>query len=115
MKKCILLLSGFVFLQGCAHLWDSEDPADYTKDKAAGRALTRLVRYADSHSVPVYEFRGPYFKEVLGGAFPAYIVCYKHPTHFFCYDDWTGNEDSGLYVTGESQTERMKWLKKQPD
>lgn len=110
-----LWLAGLVFLQGCSGFWESENPDHYTRDKAAGNAMEKLARYADSHSVPVYQFRGPYFKEGLGGDFPAYIVCYKHPVHFFCYDDWTGNEDSALYANIESPTERMKWLKKQPD
>ncbi len=115
MKRYLLLLSGFIFLQGCAHLWDSEDPADYTKEKAAGRAMTRLVRYADLHHVPVYRFRGPYFTEGLGLDFPIYIVCYKHPAHYFCYDDWTGNTTSGPYIPGNTRTEAMKWLHKMPD
>lgn len=115
MKRYLFLLSGFLFLQGCSNFWESENPAHYTRDKAAGNAMEKLVRYADLHDVPVYQFRGPYFKEGLGGDFPTYRVCYKHPIHFFCYDDWTGNEDSGLYANGESPTERMKWLKRQPD
>ncbi len=116
MKRYFLLLSGFIFLQGCANFWDDENPENYTKDKAAGVAMEKLVRYADLHHVPVYQFRGPYFMESLGGDFPTYRVCFKIPnSYYYCHDHLTGIEDSGSYLKTKPYTERMNWLKSQPD
>ncbi|WP_303672522.1 hypothetical protein [Vampirovibrio chlorellavorus] len=115
MKRCVLLLSGFIFLQGCANFWEDENPAHYTRDKAAGAAMEKLVRYADLHHVPVYQFRGPYFMESLGGDFPTYRVCFKIPnSYYYCHDHLTGIEDSGLYKRGVPKDDRNLWLEKQP-
>jgi len=79
---------------------NGEKPAAYAKDRAAARAMAKLVRYAEANHIPVYQFKGPYFSVSLGLDFPTYVVTFKHPKHYFIYDDWTGNIDSDLNSLG---------------
>jgi hypothetical protein len=111
----IVVLIAVWFIFGFLNDVNNPDPQNYTKDKAAGQAMEKLVRYAEAHHVPVYQFKGPYFSDVLGQDFALYAVCYKHPKHHFCYDHWTNTEDSGPVQPGEKKSERMKWLERQPD
>ena len=100
-----------LLLTGC-----KEDPAVYSKDKAAGRAMERLVRYADSQRVPVSQFQGPFFKENIGGEQVTYMVCYKSKTHYFCRDDWSGNEFGGVFSLDSYQARKeINWLREATD
>lgn len=47
----------------------------------------------------------------LGADFIACVICYKRPIYFFCYPDWTGIEDSGMYKPGQPKGNRNRWLK----
>jgi len=62
---------------------DGEKPSAYAKDRAAARAMVKLVRYCQRYNIPVDQFRGPYFQDVLGLNYPAYIVSFNHPDHYF--------------------------------
>ena len=114
MKSLNIIISGLLLLSGCQSWKYSDDPAHYTKDKALARAEAELQKFADEYGVPVSDFKGPYFDTVKAIEYPAYIVCYKNPPHYFCYDDWTGRRNAGSIEEGDMRPGgRFDWLRKQ--
>ncbi|HEY9686234.1 MAG TPA: hypothetical protein V6C52_04585 [Coleofasciculaceae cyanobacterium] len=88
-SKYAFILGIFLLISsGCQQLKHSDSFEKDTKEIALARAKVELQKYATEYGLSTSEFKGPYFDTVKALDYPAYIVCYKHPLHYFCYDDW---------------------------
>ncbi|MDX2086070.1 MAG: hypothetical protein SFZ03_11865 [Candidatus Melainabacteria bacterium] len=96
-----LFLVGSIWFFVGLFFFSDPDPQNYTKAKAAGYTMEKLVLYAEEHNVPVHEFKGPYFEESLGLDFPTYEVCYKHERFSFCRSDWTNHVFTHMIEPGD--------------